>query len=122
MATRSSLLSAILLVALISSFVATTMAYRVLYDPSWVPIKDVKDKKIVAIAEFAVKEYNKAYSFREPLKFVSVFKGEVLSDVGKNYHLYLTASTHLGNDKYQTFVFEVPSGQWSLTSFVKLVE
>ncbi|CAN0908411.1 Cysteine proteinase inhibitor 5 [Linum grandiflorum] len=100
--------------------VATKASSRV--GPGWEPIKNLKDRKIVAIAKFAVKSYNEAYPMHEPLKLVSVDKGEVLADVGTNYHLYITASTHIGNDKYQTFVFEIPSGKWSLISFVKLIE
>ncbi|CAN0897621.1 hypothetical protein LINGRAHAP2_LOCUS19242 [Linum grandiflorum] len=120
MASRSSLVSVILLVTLATSFVVTMAASRVLFEPSWVPIKDLKDKKIVAIAEFGVKTYNELHPAHEPLKLVSVDKGEVLTRVGTNNHLYITTSSQLGNEKYQMFVFIYPSGEWDLISFVKL--
>ncbi|CAN1748344.1 Cysteine proteinase inhibitor 5 [Linum perenne] len=120
MATRSSFLATAILMVLVSSFVVTTMASRILLDPGWVPVKDLNDKKIVAIAEFGVKTYNGLHPSHEPLKYVSVDKGEVLAKVGTNYHLYITTSTSLGNEKYQLFVFVDSSGKWDLTSFVKL--
>ncbi|CAN1174685.1 hypothetical protein LINPERPRIM_LOCUS10063 [Linum perenne] len=102
---------------LVSSFVVTTMASRILLDPGWVPVKDLNDKNIVAIAEFGVKTYNGLHPSHEPLKFVSVYKGEVLARVGTNYHLYITTSS---NEKYQMFVFVHSPENWELVSFVQV--
>ncbi|CAN0881401.1 hypothetical protein LINGRAHAP2_LOCUS14218 [Linum grandiflorum] len=57
------------------------------------------------MAEFAVKENNKANPKLEPLQLVSVDKG-YLSTGGdyENFFLYVTASNHLGQSKYLTQV------------------
>ncbi|CAN1852449.1 Cysteine proteinase inhibitor 6 [Linum perenne] len=86
----------------------------------WRPIKNLIDQKVMAIAKFAVKTYNAAYPHRDPLTLVRIDSGEVLVDVGAIYHLYIAAAgERIGFGRYQTFVFEYPSGKWDLLSFVQ---
>ncbi|CAL1385951.1 unnamed protein product [Linum trigynum] len=87
---------------------------------SWLPFKNLKAPKVTAIAQFAVKEYNKFHPDRPPLTLVSIDSGEYLKADGENYHLYITAADRYGPGKYQTFVFEYPAGNWDLTSFVRM--
>ncbi|CAN1151432.1 hypothetical protein LINPERPRIM_LOCUS28378 [Linum perenne] len=119
----SHYLSVVLL--LLVAFLCSTVEAS-LYPPppkslvGWRPIKNLIDQKVVAIAKFAVKTYNAAYPHRDPLMLVSIDSGEVLVDVGAIYHLYIAATgKHIGFGRYQTFVFEYPSGKWDLLSFVQ---
>ncbi|EYU19045.1 hypothetical protein MIMGU_mgv1a022086mg, partial [Erythranthe guttata] len=70
------------------------------------PIKDLKDPKVVSIAKFAVKEYNKQTN--TTLHFVDVIKGKEHLVGGVIYHLVISAkdSNVAYPVKYETTVFE----------------
>ncbi|KAL9398047.1 hypothetical protein Peur_007008 [Populus x canadensis] len=81
----------------------------------WSPIKDLKDKHVVEIAEFAVAEHNK--EAKSNLMLESIVKGESQVVSGRNYRLVLAVKGR-ANAKYQAVVYEKP---WEnlkrLTSF-----
>ncbi|CAL1352136.1 unnamed protein product [Linum trigynum] len=115
------LFSTAALLAVLFLLAAEATVARSNFEASWQPFRNLKARKVTAVAQFSVKEYNKAYPDRPPLSLVSVDKGEFLKAVGANYHLYITAAAgRLGRGKYQTFVFEYRTGKWELTSFVRM--
>ncbi|CAN1337173.1 Cysteine proteinase inhibitor 5 [Linum perenne] len=91
----------------------------------WEPIKDLKDKHVIEIAEFAVNTYNGQIS-TEKLKLVHVDNGECQVVSGMNYKLTLTAIEHNfiladGEQKqYEAIVYEDLSQLKKLISFIQL--
>ncbi|CAN1337172.1 Cysteine proteinase inhibitor 5 [Linum perenne] len=84
----------------------------------WEPIKDLKDKHVIEIAEFAVNTYNGQIS-TEKLKLVHVDNGECQVVSGMNYKLTLTATD--GEQKqYEAIVYEDLSQLKKLISFIQL--
>ncbi|CAL1385945.1 unnamed protein product [Linum trigynum] len=90
----------------------------------WQPIKNLKDKHVREIAEFAVITYDSGLDPRiEPLKLVSVDGGETQIVEGTNYKLLVTAtpaneSVAAGGDMYQAIVYESLSNVKKLVSFI----
>ncbi|CAN1192196.1 Cysteine proteinase inhibitor 5 [Linum perenne] len=59
----------------------------------WKPVKDLKDKRVLEVAEYAVIEYNNKERPESPLILDSVDKGEYQVVAGLNYKLTLTVET-----------------------------
>ncbi|CAL1360597.1 unnamed protein product [Linum trigynum] len=93
------------------------------------PIYDIKDGFYKEMAEFAVRENNKAHPHSEQLKLVSVDKGfRFPFNVGEvHYRLYITCSDRQGRQaKYTTFtayrIDQIPTyaQYFNLFSFKKI--
>uniref|UniRef100_A0A7N0UJ67 Cystatin domain-containing protein n=1 Tax=Kalanchoe fedtschenkoi TaxID=63787 RepID=A0A7N0UJ67_KALFE len=84
----------------------------------YVPIENISDPHITAIAKFAVEEQGKKIGVGRQFVLTKVVSGEQQIVDGTNYHLVLLAA--LGNGfpkKYQTFVYESRQGEKELDSF-----
>ncbi|CAK7323263.1 unnamed protein product [Dovyalis caffra] len=71
---------------------------------SWAPIKDLKDKHVLEIAEFAVSEHNKLVKSDAVLE--RIIKGESQVEDGTDYRLGLAVKERRADEKYQTVVNE----------------
>ncbi|KAL7098318.1 hypothetical protein ACP275_09G010000 [Erythranthe tilingii] len=85
---------------------------------SW--IKDLKDSKVVWIAEFAVAEYNKKAN--TTLQFVRVLNGKTYLVAGLIYHLLISIKdeSDAHPKTYETAVLDIPweiKGGYKLDSF-----
>ncbi|TKY72236.1 Cysteine proteinase inhibitor 5 [Spatholobus suberectus] len=70
----------------------------------WTPIKDVKERHVVEIANYAVSEYDKRSGAK--LKLVKVVKGETQVVAGTNYRLVLKAKDGSATMNYEAVVWE----------------
>jgi len=70
----------------------------------WEPIKDVKEKHVVEIAEYAVSEYDKRSGAK--LKLVNVVKGATQVVAGTNYRLVLKTKGGSAATNYEAVVWE----------------
>ncbi|XP_073059690.1 cysteine proteinase inhibitor 5-like [Primulina eburnea] len=88
----------------------------------WQPISNLKDPKVVEIAEFAVKQHN--MKINDMLRLVSVIKGESQIVNGVNYKLVISAAevlTKMTESNYRVVVWDKPwTKERNLTSFEKI--
>ncbi|CAJ1962638.1 unnamed protein product [Sphenostylis stenocarpa] len=70
----------------------------------WRPVKDLKERHVVEIAEYAVSEYDKRSGAK--LKLVSVVKGETQVVAGTNYRLVLKTKDGSAINNYEAVVWE----------------
>ncbi|XP_075481323.1 cysteine proteinase inhibitor 5-like [Primulina tabacum] len=88
----------------------------------WQTISNLKDPKVVEIAEFAVKQHNMKVKIM--LRLVSVIKGEIQIVTGVNYKLVISATDALAKmteSNYQVVVWDKPwMKERNLTSFEKI--
>ncbi|KAK7359870.1 hypothetical protein VNO77_01835 [Canavalia gladiata] len=85
----------------------------------WTPIKDLKERRVVEIANYAVTEYDKRSGAN--LTLVKVVKGETQVVAGTNYRLVLKAKDGSTVLNYEAIVWEKPWVHFrNLTSFEPL--
>ncbi|CAK7344942.1 unnamed protein product [Dovyalis caffra] len=109
---RQTLAHSLLLLLL---FAITVVVVDAALAGGWSPIKDLKDKHVVEIAEYAVAEHNKHE--QSSLKLESIVKGESQVVAGTNYRLVLAVKGG-AYKKYQAVVYERPWENFrNLTSF-----
>lgn len=86
----------------------------------WTPIKDLRDRHVAEIAEFAVTEYDKQSGSK--LELVKVLKGETQVVAGTSYRLVLAAKDGSVTNNYEALVWEKPWLHFrNLTSFKPLL-
>ncbi|KAI6704137.1 hypothetical protein NL676_013273 [Syzygium grande] len=100
------LLLTIFLAVLPLSAIATVG--RKLADGRWVPIKDVHDPHVQAIAKFAVTRFNSRN--HTDLVFKDIRRGETQADGGTNYFLHLLMAQP-SSPCYAALVLEKPKQQ-----------
>ncbi|XP_047943138.1 cysteine proteinase inhibitor 1-like [Salvia hispanica] len=103
----------ILLVIL--SIVAVVAATSLDRAGGWKPIGNPNAAQVVAVANFAVAEYNKEK--KTSLVLVSVEKGESQVVSGINYRLLISAKDGAAEKTYSTVVYSSLAGSISLRSF-----
>jgi predicted ATP-grasp superfamily ATP-dependent carboligase len=98
-------------------FIAITMAVvDVTLADGWIPIKNLENKHVVKIAEFAVKEHNR--QAESELRLSSIHKGEFQVTEGTDYRLLLAVIGAGG--LYEAVVHESYDYSTVLISFVPL--
>uniref|UniRef100_A0A1S3XF05 Cysteine proteinase inhibitor 5-like n=1 Tax=Nicotiana tabacum TaxID=4097 RepID=A0A1S3XF05_TOBAC len=99
----------IVVVASTFSYVSARVPNSLAPSPSaddWQPIKDLKDPKVIDIANFAIKAYNDKIEGSD-LKFKKVLKGNFLLVAnGITYHLVIATTEEDIADEDITVVFE----------------